>query len=295
MYDRDVRQRFLFEHFSVRGELVHLNQSWQEILKRDQYPQSVQLLLGDMAAAAVLLSATLKFKGSLIMQIQGNGPLTMAVMEATSANTMRGLAQWQGDVATMDLPDMVADAVLVITVDPDNGERYQGIVDLGAGNIAQALENYMLRSQQLDTRIWLHTDSSQASGMLLQKMPAVPALNILSEDEDGWNRVVTLASTLNVHELADLDFSQLLMRLFHEEDVRIFEKLPVSFRCSCTRDRVVDMLKMLGYAEVKSILEEKQQVDVRCQFCNHYYGFDAVDIEQLFATNVLNKASTTRQ
>jgi len=295
MYDRDLRQRFLFEHFSVRGELVHLNQSWQEMRKRDEYPPSIQSLLGDMAAAAMLLSATLKFKGSLIMQIQGKGPLTIAVMEATSANTLRGLAQWQGDVASKSLLDMVSDAVLVITVVPDNGERYQGIVDLGAGSIAQALEDYMLRSQQLDTRIWLHTDSNQASGMLLQKMPAVPAMSLLTEDEDGWNRVVTLANTVQPLELARLEFSHLLARLFNEEDVRIFEKIPVSFRCSCTRDRVVDMLKMLGYAEVKSILDEKPQVDVRCQFCNHYYGFDAVDVEQLFATDVINKTSTTKQ
>ena len=295
MYDRDLRQRFLFEHFSVRGELVHLNQSWQEMLRRDVYPPSIQTLLGDMAAASMLLSATLKFKGSLIMQIQGKGPLTMAVMEATSANTLRGLAQWQGDVNGKSFLDMVSDAVLVITVVPDIGERYQGIVDLGAGSIAQALEDYMLRSQQLETRIWLHTDGSQTSGMLLQKMPAVPAMNLVMEDEDGWNRVVTLANTIQPQELSSLKFSHLLSRLFHEEVVRIFEKIPVSFRCSCTRDRVVDMLKMLGYAEVKSILEEKPQVDVRCQFCNHYYGFDAVDVEQLFAVDVINNSSTTRQ
>jgi len=295
MHDRDLRQRFLFENFSVRGELVHLNQSWQEIVKRDIYPPSIQTLLGDMAAAAVLLSATLKFKGSLIMQINGSGPLSMAVMEVTSANTMRGLAQWQGNVETNNLLQLLSSSVLAITIDPEVGERYQGIVDMTGGNLAQALENYMDRSQQLQTRIWLNTDASQASGMLLQKMPAASSFHPLSEDEDGWSRVIMLADTVRPDELSALEFSQLLMRLFHEEDVRIFEKIPVSFRCSCTRDRVIDMLKMLGYAEVKSILEEKNRVEVRCQFCNHYYGFDAVDIEHLFVVDVINITTTTRQ
>jgi molecular chaperone Hsp33 len=296
MQDRDLRQRFLFENLSVRGELVHLNQSWQEILKRSNYPESIQTVLGDMAAAAVLLSATLKFNGSLIMQIQGTGPLTMLVMEATSQSTLRGLAQWQGDVEAMGLLEMVGEPTLIITINPDQGERYQGIVDLTSGNIAQALENYMIRSQQIQTRIWLYSDSVQASGMLLQKMPSLSSTNQFSEvDDDGWPRITLLADTVRKEEISELDFSSLLRRLFHEEDVRIFEKTPVSFRCSCTRDRVIDMLRMLGYDEVKSIIEEKDRVEVRCQFCNHYYGFDVVDVEQLFASDIRNAITSTRQ
>lgn len=286
MHDRDSGQRFLFEHLAVRGELVHLNQSWQEILRRHDYPEAVQSVLGEMAAAAVLLSATLKFNGSLIMQIRGNGPLSMAVMEATSERTLRGLAHWQGNVDGMGLPDMVGEGTLVITIDPDNGERYQGIVDLASGDIAQALENYMLRSQQLDTRLWLCSDGSQASGMLLQKMPAHMSAGALTEDDDGWPRVTQLADTVRIQELSQLAFDNLLRRLFHEEDVRVFEKVPVSFRCTCTRDRVREMLRMLGYLEVKSILESENTVDVHCQFCNHFYGFDKVDVEELFATDI---------
>ena len=293
MHDRDLHQRFLFEHLAVRGELVHSNQSWQEILKRHEYPANIRNILGEMAAAAMLLSATLKFKGSLIMQIQGNGPLAMAVIEATSERTMRGLAQWEGDISNMSLLEMLGTGRLVITIDPHKGERYQGIVDLSSGDIGQALEDYMLRSQQLETRLWLFADGFCAAGMLLQKMPDDLSSEIHVEDEDAWSRVTQLANTVKDDELALLPFEDLIRRLFHEEDVRIFEKDPISFRCSCTRDRVTDMLRMLGYEEVQSILESETNVGVNCQFCNHYYEFDKVDVEAVFAVNVAsNKPST---
>jgi len=298
MHDRDLHQRFLFEHLNVRGELVHLNQSWLEILKRHEYPENIRNILGEMAAAAMLLSATLKFKGSLIMQIQGNGPLSIAVIEATSERTLRGLAQWDGDISKMNLLEMVGKGTLVITIDPHIGERYQGIVDLGTGDLGQALENYMLRSQQLETRLWLFADGFCSAGMLLQKMPDDISDNILvedeDEDEDAWSRVTQLANTVSSDELALLPFETLIRRLFHEEDVRVFEKDPVSFRCSCTRDRVTDMLRMLGYEEVQSILESEANVGVNCQFCNHYYEFDKVDIEEVFSTNVASNKPTTK-
>lgn len=294
MYDRDLHQRFLFEYHAVRGELVHLNQSWHEILKRHEYPDNIQKILGEMAAAAVLLVATLKFRGSLIMQIQGSGPLSMAVIEATSEHTLRGLAQWEGDIAGMDLLEMAGAATLAITIDPDVGERYQGIVDIGSGDIGMALEDYMLRSQQLETRLWLHANGSSAAGMLLQKMPEGFSNEMHADDEDAWSRVTQLADTIHPEELTLLQFEELLHRLYHEEDVRVFEKQPVSFRCSCTRERVVDMLRMLGYQEVQSIFDSEPNVGVRCQFCNHYYEFDRVDVEELFALNVAASDSTTR-
>ncbi|WP_455366448.1 Hsp33 family molecular chaperone HslO [Kaarinaea lacus] len=294
MHDRDLHQRFLFEYHPVRGELVHLNQSWQEILKRHEYPDNIQKILGEMAAAAVLLTATLKFRGSLIMQIQGSGALSMAVIEATSDLTLRGLAQWEGDIADMDLLEMAGTATLAITIDPDAGERYQGIVDISSGDIGKALEDYMLRSQQLETRLWLFANGANAAGMLLQKMPENLIGDIPENDEDAWSRVTQLADTIHTEELTLLQFEELIYRLYHEEDVRVFEKQPVSFRCSCTRDRVVDMLRMLGYEEVQSIFDTEPNVGVRCQFCNHYYEFDRVDVEELFAVNVSTGNPATR-
>jgi len=297
MHDRDLLQRFLFEDLSIRGEVVHLNAAWQEVLRRNEYPETIRDVLGEMAAAAVLLSSTLKFSGSLIMQIQGDGPLSMAVVESTSDRTLRGLAQWQGDVSSPDLMDLIGKGTLAITIDPEAGERYQGIVDLSCGDIGQALEDYMLRSQQLETRLWLYTDDTQSAGMLLQKMPANKKSvksNLMSDDEDGWGRVTQLAATIEQVELTELRFAELIYRLFHEEDVRIFDVEPVSFRCTCTRDRVRGMLRMLGYDEVTSVLDAEAKVGVNCQFCNHYYEFDSVDVEALFATDMPTEMPDTK-
>ena len=295
MQDRDYRQRFLFEQFPIRGELVHLNQSWQEILKRHTYPEPIKNMLGEMAAAAVLLSATLKFEGAFLLQIRGDGPLRMALIESTSEGTIRGLAQWKGDVNGMSFDELLSDATLAVTLDPKGGERYQGIVDLSSGSLSVALENYMIRSQQLDTRLWLTCNGSQASGMLLQKMPDFVLSNVDIEDVDAWSRVTLLANTIKARELSDLEFVEVLHRLFNEEDVRVFEKLPVSFRCSCSVDRVRGMLKMLGHAEVSSVLQTEGHLKVNCEFCNHAYTFDSVDVEEVFAIDVPTRSPQTRQ
>ncbi len=294
MPDRDFRQRFLFDQFPIRGELVHLNQSWREIINRHSYPGSIQNLLGEMAAAAVLLSATLKFNGALHLQIRGNGPLSMALMESTSDRTIRGLAHWNGNVEEKSFSDLVGDATLAVTIESNANERYQGIVDLKCGSLAQALENYMQRSQQIDTRLWLAPGGSQVSGMILQKMPEFDQLLPRDVDTDAWPRITQLADTVQPEELADLEFGNLLYRLFHEEDVRVFEKLPVSFRCSCSRDRVREMLKMLGYAEVLDVLNTENRVHVNCEFCNHEYNFDSVDVEEVFAIEVPARTTKTR-
>ena len=294
MQDRDFRQRFLFDQFPIRGELVHLNQSWYEIINRHNYPGPIKVLLGEMAAAAVLLSATLKFNGALHLQIRGNGPLSMALMESTSDRTVRGLAHWNGDVDHMSFKDLVGDATLAVTIESNANERYQGIVDLGCASLSQALENYMQQSQQIDTRLWLAPGASQVSGMILQKMPDFDRLDPRDRDMDAWPRITQLADTVQPGELADLEFGNLLYRLFHEEDVRVFEKLPVSFRCSCSRDRVRGMLKMLGYAEVMDVLNTENRVHVNCEFCNHEYNFDRVDVEEVFAIDVPASSTKTR-
>lgn len=298
MHDRDSLQRFLFEHYDIRGEIVHLNAAWHEILVRHEYPDVIQKVLGEMVAATVLLSATLKFNGSLIMQLQSDGPLTLAIIEATSDRTIRGVAEWNDESSDLQYDRILGDGILAVTIDSDDGDRYQGIVDLESGSIATALENYMLRSQQLETRLWLASDKSQSVGMLLQRMPSSQSsveMDQTVQDLDAWNRITQLANTIEESELKLLPFSEVIHRLFHEEDVRVFEAEPVSFRCSCTRDKVRDMLKMLGYDEVKSVLETEGKVGVNCQFCNHYYGFDQVDVEEVFATDIPGQSTDTKQ
>ena len=289
MSNTDSLQRFLFENASVRGEIVRLNATWQEVLQRHYYPEPVKKLLGEMMAASALLSAMLKFDGSIIMQIQGSGPLNLAVAECTSQRTMRAIAHWHDELPNAGLKELVGKGSLAITIEPKVGKRYQGIVDVGVGSLSEAIEDYMLRSQQLETKMWLTVDDTQSAGMLLQKLPESQdaSQNYLEEEDvDAWNRITHLANTVQNNELSSLPFEELLRRLFYEEDVRIFEAEPVSFRCSCSIDRVRNTLKMLGYDEITSLFAEQETISVNCEFCNHHYAFDRVDVEELFASDV---------
>lgn len=284
MKEQDSLQRLIFEHAPVRGEIVNLAATWRAVLERHDYPLGLQSLLGEMMAAAALLAATLKFSGSLIMQMHGTGSVKLLVVECTSDMTMRATAKWEGEVVPGTLAELLGDGRFVITIDPqeEGKQSYQGIVSLEGATVAEVLEGYMLRSEQLETRLWLAADGQQASGMLLQKLP-----DISKQDADGWNRAIHLGSTLTRDELLHLPASQIIHRLFHEEDIRIFESALVSFGCSCSHERVANMLRMLGHDEVRAILDEQDKIEVNCEFCNRHYEFDAVDAEQLFAASVI--------
>jgi molecular chaperone Hsp33 len=287
----DSLQRFLLEDTPVRGEIAHLDATWRAVLERRKYPEALQTLLGEMMAAAALLSATLKFEGSLIMQMQGSGPIQLLVVEATSEHTLRATAKWEGDLKAGSVTQLLGSGRFVISIVPEsNKQTYQGVVAIEGDTISQVLENYMARSEQIETRLWLASDSSQAAGMLLQKLPSAP-----SQDADAWNRAVTLGETLKREELLKLSSREIVHRLYHEEDVRLFETRPVAFRCSCSRDRVTSMLRLLGHDEVRSIIAERNSVEVDCEFCGRHYSFDAVDAEQVFAAEVINSPPPTRQ
>ncbi|MFA5626900.1 MAG: Hsp33 family molecular chaperone HslO [Thiohalomonadaceae bacterium] len=273
---RDLLQRFLFDDTAIRGELVQLDQAWQDVLSRHDYPQAVRDRLGEMIAAAALLAATLKFKGRLVLQIQGDGPINLMVAEATAQKTVRGMAQWQGEVQTGDLQNQFGTGRLAITIDSGSGERYQGLVELTGDSLAAAIDGYLERSEQLPTRLWLAADGQTAAGLLLQKLPAV------EQDSDAWTRLQALADTLTAGELLQVPSLQIIQRLFHEENVRLFTAEQVAFYCSCSRERVADVLVNLGEAEVQDILHTEGNIEVTCEFCNQRYSFDAVDATQLF-------------
>ena len=279
MIERDQIQRFIFVDGPVRGEMVHLDATWRAVLDRHPYPAPVRSLLGEMMVSAVLLSATLKYEGRMIMQIQSSGPVKLLVVECTSERTLRGLAQWDGDLSDPNVPllDMNSGR-LVVTVDPVHSpQRYQSIVPLEGVTIARALEAYLARSEQIETRMWVASDAETAAGMLIQKLPGEE-----SADQDIWQRAVQLANTVGENELLTLPFEDLLYRLYHDEDVALFEAEPVSFRCGCTRERVAIMLRNLGQAEISDILSDKDQIGVYCEFCNRLYEFDRIDAEALF-------------
>jgi molecular chaperone Hsp33 len=286
----DSLQRFLLESTPVRGEIVHLDATWRAVLERRTYPAPLQALLGDMMAAAALLSAILKFEGSLIMQMQGNGPVQLLVVEATSEHTLRATAKWEGELAKGNVTELLGAGRFVISIVPSGDKQtYQGIVAIEGESIAQVLEHYMAKSEQLETRLWLASDSKQAAGMLLQKLPAAP-----TQDADAWNRATQLGETIRREELLSLPAREIIRRLYHEEDVRVFESRPVAFRCSCSRERVTSMLRMLGHDEVRSIIAERKTVDVDCEFCGRHYTFDAVDAEQVFAADVITRVQPTK-
>ncbi len=290
MADSDTLQRFLFEHAAIRGELVRLDATWRAVLSKHDYPEPLARVMGEMMAACALLAATLKFNGAVIMQIQGTGPVRLVVVECTARFAMRATAKWESELTETDFSALVGDGKFAITLDPkDGGNTYQGIVALEGHSVAEVLEHYMERSEQLDTKLVLAADGSVACGLLLQKLPEG-----VSEDADAWNRVHQLGATLSAPELLRLPFADIVHRLFHEEDVRIFEPQPVHFECSCSRERVGGMLRMLGAEEVRSILAEQGQVEVACEFCNQRYVFDAVDAEQLFASELITEAGRTR-
>jgi molecular chaperone Hsp33 len=276
--DTDCLHRFVFEHTDVRGELVHLDASWQAVLERQDYPEPVRNLLGQAMAAAALLSATIKIDGSLHLQLQGDGAVSLLLVEVTAQRTLRGLAHWSGHVPDGLLKNQVGNARLTLTIDPgQGGERYQGLVAVEGASLAATLEDYFRQSEQLATRLWLAASEERACGMLLQQLPSAR-----SDDED-WNRDVHLGETISEEELLQLSTRELLYRLYHEEDVRLFDPEPVSFRCSCSAQRIGTMLRGLGYDEVRDILEEQGRVSVHCEFCSQVYAFDAVDVERLFA------------
>jgi len=282
--DTDSLHRFLFERSRVRGELVRLDAAWQAVLARHPYPDSVKQPLGEALVSVLLLTATLKLEGSLILQAQGEGPIRTLVAQATHQHTVRGLARWDGDVAPGDLQQLFGSGRLVLTIDAKGRERYQGIVPLEGASIGEALAGYFAASEQLPSRFWLAVSDQRAAGLMLQRLPGP------TKDEDDWNRAVVLADTVQPQELLQQSTTDLLRRLFHEEDVRLFEPEPVAFRCGCSRTRIATSLHALGQDELDAIIAEQGAIEVTCEFCNRGYRFDAVDATSLFTGVVSSPA-----
>ncbi|CAG0996830.1 33 kDa chaperonin [Methylophilaceae bacterium] len=295
MQYRDTLHRFNFENTSIRGNTVHLHQSFIIALQNQDYPDVLRNALGELMAAGLLLAATLKMYGALVLQIQGRGALKLLVVECchqqeTGDMTLRATAKFNEHISDQTLMELIGNGQFMITLDPKNGgEGYQGIVPIEGGSVSEILENYMRRSEQIETSIWLACDGNSAAGMLLQKLPERQ-----ETDQDAWNRTNHLASTVQNEELLELPVESLLRRLFHEEDVRLYEGQAVRFHCSCSRDSVSNMLRMLGKEEIESIIEERGELEVHCDFCNQHYRFDKIDSEQLFITDVFVSASHSR-
>jgi molecular chaperone Hsp33 len=284
---KDSLHHFLFENTPIRGNLVHLNDTYNAALAHQHLPLVVKKALGELMAASTLLISTIKMNGAMVLQIQTKGQLKLLVVECSSDLTMRATAKWEGEIADdADFLTLIKEGHCIITLDTKNSEPYQGIVPIEGISIAEMLENYMLRSQQIDTKLWLSCDGSRAAGLLIQKLPEQE-----TQDADAWNRVTILANTVTEQELLTESAERILTTLFYEEDVRLFEAQSIRFYCQCTRENVGKMLQMLGQDEVESILSEQEKIEINCDFCNKQYLFDAVDAATLFTENPVVKNS----
>lgn len=270
---------FIFEDLAVRGALVQLDAAWQSIRVLHAYPPAVEQLLGEGLVATALLASTLKIAGgSLLLQMQGDGPLRLLVAECSGDYGLRCTARHAEHVASGPLPALVGNGRCAITLGGTDGQsRYQGIVPLESSSLARALESYMARSEQLETHIVLFAQAQFAGGLLLQRVP-----ERCDTDSDGFNRVVHLGSTVTVDELRELPAPVLLKRLFPEDSIRLFGGRPLAARCTCTAERVGGMLKTLGRAEVDAIIADQGHVEVTCEFCNRRYTFGRQAASELF-------------
>lgn len=282
MSQHDNLQRFLFDGAPVRGALVRLDGAWQQVLARHAYPAAIRNVLGQMLAAGSLLAANLKFDGTLIMQLHGKGKLRLAVAECTNDRTVRATARYDQDVADAPLAELLGEGgTFVLTLEPKDGEPWQGIVALEGDSISAMLESYMQRSEQLDTRMLLTCNDDTAAGLLLQRLPDGHG------DPDAWQHLTVLANTLQPDELLTLDALTILHRLYHEDAVRVFEPQDVTFGCNCSQERVSEMLKLLGGQEVGEAVLEQGSIEVACEYCGQRYVFDDEDVNQLFGMDVV--------
>jgi molecular chaperone Hsp33 len=320
----DQLHKFLFEGLPVRGVIVRLGPSWRELLSRRASPSDgghafaapVRALLGEMSAASVLMQASLKFNGSLILQMHGDGPVKLAVAEAQADLRFRATAkvvgEVPGDASLAALLNVNGQGRCAITLDPQDrhpGQQpYQGVVPLHGDQheplqrLSEVLEHYMLQSEQLDTRLVLAANDEVAAGLLIQRLPMAGGANLAGEvlvsaDEDhigrseDYNRIALLAATLTPAELLDLQPAEILRRLFWEETLRVFDPQSPRFACRCSRERVAGMLRGLGQEEVQGLIAERGEAEVGCDFCGAMYRFDPVDAGELFSPGAASSGS----
>lgn len=280
--------RYLFEDLSVRGELVQLDDVFQHIIASQEYPQPVQTLLGELLVATTLLTATLKFEGSITLQLHGDGPVSLAVINGDNQQNVRGVARWQGDIPPeANLHQLMGKGHLVITIEPKQGERYQGVVGLEGDNLSEFLEGYFLRSEQLKTRLWIRTGEydgkPHAAGMLLQVMPDGTGT------ADDFEHLEQLTNTIKAEELFALPANELLYRLYNQEKVQLFTAQAVTFKCGCSRERSAAAIMTIEKEQINTILAEEGAIALHCDYCGTTYSFDHAQVSKLWLEQTSEK------
>ncbi|MGK0248877.1 MAG: molecular chaperone Hsp33 [Oleispira sp.] len=281
MSNLDSRQRFTFDHTDVRGELVGLHKSLSAVLSKHDYPDVLKVELGKLMAASALMSATLKYEGRLCLQVRLPGDVSLIQAETTNTGELRAIARYDEskEINTVELKG----GHLVITLEPAVGKPYQGIVPLEGNHLNEAFEYYFKQSEQLGSRFWLECDGTIASGFMLQQLPAVEG-----SDEDAWDRLSHLASTLKDEELLTLNNETILHRLYHDEEVRLYDEENLHFACTCSKIRTGNAITQLGYRELMDVIAEHGKVSIDCQFCLQHYSFNKEQVGDLFPEKKLH-------
>ena len=295
----DKLHRFFLENLNIRGEWVSLKKSWQEIQDSADYPTPVRRVLGEALAAVSLLAESLKFDGSLTLQIRGTHPVTMLVVQASSEGDIRGIAKWQGDVPdTATFSELFGAGTIVISVEnkpksgANQGEQYQSLASLEGDSLATCLKEYFAQSEQLETQLWLAVSDDTVAGLMLQSVPnddknKAHANVDQIDQQNNWDHASILADSLSEDELLGLDVKTLLHRLYHEEDLRLYDAKSLRFKCSCSQRKIEQMIYALGETDANALLEEQGSISVDCEFCNKHYELDKIDVAKLFSGGMM--------
>ncbi|CAM4413469.1 MAG: 33 kDa chaperonin [Legionella sp.] len=279
MKESDTLQRFIFEHANIRGEIVHIEQTYQAIMAQRNYPPMVKNLLGEAIVSCLLLASSIKFEGSLNLQFQGDKRLSLLLVQCDHELNVRAFARFEESLETEDYAKAFLSGQMVMTINQDNQTNsYQSMVPLQSTSMSENLMNYFAQSEQISTRVWLAVNENAAAGMLLQLMPGQDTV----QREQFWEYAVQLGQTVSEEELLTLDNQTLLYRLYNETEVRVFDSRRTQFQCRCSLEKMRQVINILGEKEAQELLEEQGKIDIRCDFCNQEYLFDAIDVTMLF-------------
>ncbi len=285
----DVLNRYLFNDMHVRGELVQLSDSYQSIVKNHDYPVAVRLLLGELMAATCLLSATLKFEGEITVQLQGDGPIGYMTVNGDNNQQMRGIAKLkpeQTDTNASSLHELIGKGTMVITIRPDQGEAYQGVVALEQETLAECIAHYFEVSEQIPTKVWLFCDDEkqQAAGSLIQLLPdGDGGIENLAKQESDFEHIAQLTNTIKAEEIFSLEAEALLYRLYHQEKVSLFDPQVVSYQCGCSRTKCLGAIAQIEPSEIESILSEQNKISMTCDYCLTTYDFFHEDLKSFIS------------
>lgn len=281
MKEADTLQRFMFEHASIRGEIAHLDDSYRTIMHQRPYPPIVRMLLGEALLSCILLAGSIKFEGEISLQFHGDQRLPLLLVQCDHQLNMRAFAKYQEDGDVVDYASAFLEGKMVLVINQYNQTKtYQSVVPIRSTAMSENLMHYFAQSEQIASRVWLAVNEDRAAGMLLQLMPGQDT----QQREQFWEYAVQLGQTISEDELLTLDNPTILHRLYHETELRLYNARPIRFHCRCNKEKMQQVLTVLGEKDVKELLQEKGQVDVSCDFCNQHYSFDAIDITLLFRT-----------